>query len=96
MEARSQNFVGHHARRVRPRHLGGRAAHRPHPVGRRQQRSDLVRQARAVELGIGHHDGGAGTLHVAGVQGLVVGAGVRVGHQHRGQPGGRHLQDRAA
>ena len=77
-------------RRGRGRGLAARdmaASRRGRPAGRRPRR-----QAGAVQLGVGHHHGGARLLEVAGVGGLVVGGDERRGHQHRRQAGGQQLE----
>ena len=74
----------------------GRRRHLRHPLRRAEQRADLARQARAVELVVGHHHRRARPLHVARVERLVVGGGVRIGHEDRGQAGRGHLEHRAA
>ena len=60
-----------------------------------EQPPDLLGQARARQLAVGDHDSGAGFLHPAGIRGLVVGGGVRVGNQYRRAAVRSDSEDRA-
>ena len=56
----------------------------------------LDQRGNAIELGLGDDDRAARSFQVPGVLRLVIGGRMRIRDEHRRQPGGRELPDRAA